>query len=123
MCAVNLAYFTWFFFGFSGRVSRDSFALAGLLLYVFRFYPIYRIMAAAGDEAEQTFWGGVFLVLLVVLLISHMALAAKRLHDFGRSGWWSLLFPIGDIFAYIFLCIVAGNPGPNRYGRFINAPA
>lgn len=112
----------WVFFGFSGRLNRQAFALAGILLYVIRFYPVYRIIQAQGDEAEMTYWGGVFIFTLMILIVSHIALAAKRLHDFDRSGWWSLMFLIGDIFAFIFFCFPPGTPGPNRYGQATNAP-
>lgn len=112
---------TWVFFGFSGRLSRQAFALAGLLLYVIRMYPMYRLYAVQGDEEAMTYWAGVFLITLCVLTVSHIALAAKRLHDFDRTGWFSLLFIIGDILAYIVLCVIPGSPGPNRYGARTNA--
>ena len=120
---MNLQQVLWVFFGFSGRLSRQAFALAGLLLYVIRMYPMYRLYAAQGDEEAMTYWAGAFLVTLSVLTVSHIALAAKRLHDFDRTGWFSLLFIIGDIVAYIVLCVPRGTPGPNRYGTQTNAPA
>jgi uncharacterized membrane protein YhaH (DUF805 family) len=55
-------------------------------------------------------------------MISHLAIAAKRLHDFGRSGWYSLLFLIGDIIVFLLLCIPQGMKGPNRYGQQTNSP-
>ncbi|MEI5679987.1 DUF805 domain-containing protein [Mesorhizobium sp. CGMCC 1.15528] len=109
--------FLWVFFGFSGRISRQAFALAGLLLYVIRLYPVYRMVAAEGDEAVISHWASVFVAMFAVLIVSHMALAVKRLHDIDRSGWWSLLFPIGDIIAFILLCIPPGTAGANRYGQ------
>ncbi len=112
----------WVFFGFSGRLSRQAFALAGLLLYMIRFYPIYRMFSVQDDEEALTYWAGVFMLMLSVLVVSHIALAAKRLHDFNRSGWFSLLFIVGDIIAFIALCLPRGDPGPNRYGERTNAP-
>ena len=75
-----------------------------------------------GDEEAMTYWAGTFLVTLCVLTVSHIALAAKRIHDFDRTGWFSLLFIIGDIVAYIALCLPKGTQGPNRYGARTNAP-
>ena len=112
----------WVFFGFSGRLSRQAFALAGLLLYVIRFYPIYRMFEAQGDEEALAYWAGVFMMVLSVLVVSHIALAAKRLHDFNRSGWFSLLFIVGDIIAFAVLCLPRGTQGPNRYAATTNAP-
>ncbi|MEQ1939612.1 DUF805 domain-containing protein [Mesorhizobium sp. CN5-321] len=113
----------WVFFGFSGRLGRQAFALAGLLLYVIRLYPMYRLYAVQGDEEAMTYWASAFLITLCVLIVSHLALAAKRLHDFDKSGWFSLLFIIGDIFAYLLLCLPRGTGGPNRYGPRTDAPA
>lgn len=112
----------WLFFGFSGRVNRQAFALAGLLLYVIRFYPAYRMFLVQDDEEALAYWAGVLALTLTVLVISHIALAAKRLHDFNRSGWFSLLFIVGDIIAFAFLCLPEGTKGPNRYGKRTNAP-
>ncbi len=111
----------WLFFSFSGRIDRQAFALAGIFLYLVRLYPVYR-MIAAGDEATVNFWAQIFIVLFGILMISHLAIAAKRLHDFGRSGWYSLLFLIGDIIVFLLLCIPQGMKGPNRYGQQTNSP-
>nr|WP_180882950.1 DUF805 domain-containing protein [Mesorhizobium loti] len=112
----------WTFFGFNGRLSRQAFALAGLLLYVIRSYPIYRLYTAP-DQATMEQWASIFLVVLGVLILSHLALAAKRLHDFDRTGWYGLFFIIGDIIVFILLCLPQGTQGANRYGRETNAPA
>lgn len=119
---MDLRQVLWVFFGFSGRLSREAFALAGLLLYVIRFYPIYRMFQVQGDEEALTYWAGVFMLMLCVLVFSHVALAAKRLHDFNRSGWFSLLFLVGDIVAFAVLCLPRSTQGPNRYGERTNAP-
>lgn len=120
---MDLKQFLWAFLGFSGRLNRQAFALAGLLLYVIRLYPVYRATAAGGDEAALVYWMSVFFALVSVLIVPHIALATKRLHDFNRSAWWSILFVIGDIIAFILLCLPAGTQGPNRYGQHTNAPA
>jgi len=112
----------WLFFSFSGRIDRRVFGLAGALLYLIRAYPIYRMVAAGGDEAAVSFWFGIFALIFGVLLLSHLALCAKRLHDCGYSGWWGLLFLIADIFVFLLLCLPRGVPGPNRYGPHTNAP-
>jgi uncharacterized membrane protein YhaH (DUF805 family) len=117
----DLGTISWFFFGYSGRVGRQSYALGGVLLYMARLYPVYR-MIMAPDEAAQSFWSGIFLVVICATLVAHVALSAKRLHDMGRSGWWACLFILGDILMYLFLCFPPGTPGPNRYGSQTDAP-
>jgi uncharacterized membrane protein YhaH (DUF805 family) len=117
----DLGTITWFFFGRSGRVGRQSYALGGILLYMARLFPVYRMLIAP-DEATQTFWSGVFLVVICTTLVAHVTLSVKRLHDFDRSGWFAIFFILGDIVMFIFLCIPRGTPGPNRYGSQTDAP-
>lgn len=114
--------YVWLFFGFSGRASRAAYALAGLLLYMARVFPIYRIVQAGGDESVEAYWGGMFLLVIGVTLISHIALSVKRLHDMNQSGWWSLLMLVGDFLFYLVLCFIPGTNGPNRYGSRPDSP-
>ena len=57
----------------------------------------------------------------LAILIPGIAVAARRLHDTDRSGWWLLLyfltccFGIGIIVLIIFW-ILPSTPGPNRFG-------
>ncbi|MFM7211864.1 MAG: DUF805 domain-containing protein [Actinomycetota bacterium] len=57
----------------------------------------------------------------LAILIPSIAVAARRLHDTDRSGWWLLLyfltccFGIGIIVLIIFW-ILPSTPGPNRFG-------
>ena len=50
---MNPQRFLWLFFSFSGRVDRRAFALGGMLLYLIRAYPIYRMVMANGDADEK----------------------------------------------------------------------
>ena len=119
---MNPQRFLWLFFSFSGRVDRRAFALAGMLLYLIRAYPIYRMVMANGDEDVLAFWMGIFVLIFGVLILSHLALCAKRLHDFGYAGWFGLFFLIGDIFLFLILCMPNSAPGRNQYGNRPNAP-
>jgi len=120
---VELQRLIWLFFGFSGRIDRRAFALAGILLYLIRGYPVYRMAMAGGVEEEIAYWFGILLWIFGALLISHLALCAKRLHDFGYSGWFGLLFMVGDIFVFLILCMPNSTVGPNKYGPRPNASA
>ena len=117
----DLGTIIWFFLGHSGRVGRQSYALGGILLYMARLFPVYRMLIAP-DEATGEFWSSVFLVVIFATLIAHVALSAKRLHDMGRSGWFAMFFVIGDILMFLFLCFPPGTPGPNRYGSQTDSP-
>lgn len=50
--------------------------------------------------------------------IPSIAIAVRRMHDIGKSGWWVLisLIPIIGIIWYIILAIKPSE-GPNRYGE------
>lgn len=112
----------WLFFGLSGRIGRITHFWAGLLLYLARLYPVYMIIANTGDEAAQTTWGGVFLIVLGAAIVCHISLAVKRLHDFNASGWFAFLFLLGDLLFWIVLSLIPGHPGPNRFGSRPNSP-
>ncbi|MCR4265617.1 DUF805 domain-containing protein [Nitratireductor sp. ZSWI3] len=114
----------WLFFGFSGRVSRAAFFLAGLLLAVLQAFTLYRFtLAPEGSEASGT-WALLFWALFFISVFSSVALGVKRLHDFGKPGVFavSLFIPMVSIVAFIVLCVYPGDAGANEYGRRTNAP-
>lgn len=118
---MNQTQFLWLFFSFSGRLNRTAYALSGLLMYLFRLFPVYQIINAP-DEATATYWGTVFVIMAVVSLVVQIPLAAKRLQDFGKPGGFGAFFIIADILMFIPLCLIPGTPGPNKYGLHTNAP-
>ncbi|WP_309083844.1 DUF805 domain-containing protein [Chelativorans sp.] len=122
---MNRAQLTWVFFSFSGRVSRAPYFLAGLLLGLFQMFAFYRFLLAPEGSDTQAFWEGLLLAILVVSIWSHLALAAKRLHDFGKPGVLAILLfiPVVSILAFIALCLYPGDEAANKYGERTNAPA
>ena len=112
----------WLFFGLSGRIGRITHFWAGLLLYLARLFPVYKIIANSGNESVQTLWGGVFLVVLGAAIVCHLSLAVKRLHDMNASGWFAFLFLLGDFLFWLVLSLIPGQPGPNRFGAQTNSP-
>lgn len=57
-------------------------------------------------------------VFQVASLLPGVAVAVRRLHDTGRSGWWLLLsfLPIVGPLYLLFLYCIDGDMGANRYG-------
>ena len=51
-------------------------------------------------------------------IIPSLAVAARRLHDTDRSGWWQLLVFVPLIGAILLIVwyATAGTPGTNRFG-------
>ena len=61
--------------------------------------------------------GGLSLLFSLVMLLPSIAVAARRLHDVNRSGWWQLIAftIIGMIPLIIWLCL-PGDAQANDYG-------
>ena len=118
--------FLWLFFGFSGRISRAAFLLAGLLMMVVILFVVYRMVLADDlDSGSLSMWEGAFSLLLLASLWAQAALGAKRMHDLDKPGAFAVLLflPFVNFLAFIGLCIIPGTPGANSYGRTTNAPA
>lgn len=116
---------TWLFFGFSGRISRLAYLLAGLLMMITVVFLSYRGMLAAEAGAGGSIWDVALSLVLIASLWAQAALGAKRMHDLGRPGMFAVLLfvPLFNFIAFVALCLLPGNPGPNEYGRVTNAPA
>lgn len=114
--------YVWLFFGFSGRISRRSYFLSGLLLLIVQIFLLYRFTAVEEGTDASAFWAMMFTLAAIVSVISNIALTAKRLHDVDRPGWLAVLFLIAGFFMYVFLCFLPGSPGANRYGEATNSP-
>ncbi|MGB6117962.1 MAG: DUF805 domain-containing protein [Mesorhizobium sp.] len=115
----------WLFFGLSGRLSRVPYFLGFLFFNVVLAFVVYRIILVPEQSAEAQFWSSVFVFAGVVSMWWLTAMTIKRLHDINRPGLLALLLfvPVVSIAAFLYLCIVPGDAGPNQYGRVTNAPA
>ncbi|WP_241503952.1 DUF805 domain-containing protein [Pelagibaculum spongiae] len=69
------------------------------------FYLIFYVACIVLDVMVET--GGIIaMVYALVMLVPSVSLAARRLHDMSRSGWWQLLVLIpliGPIVLIVFL--------------------
>jgi uncharacterized membrane protein YhaH (DUF805 family) len=99
--------------GFSGRASRSEF------WYWMLFTTLVSIVTSIIDlEVSSGNVGPFSLIWSLVTFLPGLAMAARRLHDTDRSGWWLLLsfIPlIGIIVLIVFWCF-EGTRGPNRFG-------
>ncbi len=113
----------WLFFKTSGRVSPSAYALAGLLLLLAQFFPLYQLTRLEPGTANSQVWATVFWTVLLISTWSSFAVTAKRFHDFGKPTYYALIsLIIGPILLLILACF-SSDPGPNRYGRHTNAPS
>ncbi|WP_347332230.1 DUF805 domain-containing protein [Marinimicrobium locisalis] len=101
---------------FTGRATRQQY-----WMYVL-FYLIFYVVAVVIDAVLGTMF--VTTIYALALLVPSIAIAARRLHDTGRTGWWQLisLIPlIGAIVLLVFL--VQDSDAANDYGPNPKAPA
>jgi uncharacterized membrane protein YhaH (DUF805 family) len=98
--------------GFTGRARRSEFWYWTLLQI------IVGIVASILDRAVFDRNNAAFSVIVGLgLLLPSLAVAVRRLHDSGRTGWWLLigLIPvIGTIILIVFY--VQDSQGDNKYG-------
>ena len=95
---------------FSGRARRKEYWMFAL----FNFLASVALTIVDGILGTNGGLGGLY---TLAVLIPSIAVAARRLHDTDRSGWWQLiaLIPlIGFIILLVFLCSDS-KPGENRF--------
>lgn len=54
----------------------------------------------------------------IALLLPGIAVAVRRMHDIGKSGWLVILsiIPIAN-FVFLYFCVLDSQPGENEYGK------
>ena len=95
--------------GFSGRARRAEFWQFALIHFI-----IYIVLYAVGFAMHNFLLVGLY---WLATIVPFLAVSARRLHDTGRSGWWSLLWftCIGWI-ALIIFWAQEGPAQPNEHG-------
>jgi uncharacterized membrane protein YhaH (DUF805 family) len=104
------------YFNFSRRASRSEFwffTLFCILVSIVGSVPDLFLFDALAQEGL----GPISVVSNLALLVPGIAVAARRLHDIDRTGWWILitLTIIGNIWLIIWWC-TKGTAGRNRFG-------
>ena len=94
---------------FSGRARRKEYWMFIL------FYLIFYIVLSVIDGFLESIW--LCSVYSLVLLLPSISVAARRLHDVGKSGWWQLIVLIPLIGAIILIFfLVKDSHDDNDYG-------
>jgi len=104
---------------FTGRARRSEY-----WYYTLFYFIIFVVLAAVGYLLDNATGDGVFLwyrtltgLFSLALLLPSLAVAVRRLHDTGRSGWYYflVLIPVvGGIILLVFFC--QDSVGDNEYG-------
>jgi uncharacterized membrane protein YhaH (DUF805 family) len=106
---------------FSGRARRKEY----WMFVLFNF--IVMIVAVIADNVFElilkgapygALYGTLYSLYAAAVLIPALAVAVRRLHDTGKSGWWILinLIPLVGFIWFLVLTLTAGQSGDNPYG-------
>ena len=123
------------FADFNGRARRSEFwwfylflqlvavVTIGIPYVIFAVALIAETSQSSGSSFEFTdgMMFGIVLVLVGVLIqfvftLPYLAAAARRLHDTGQSGHWLWFNVLGLGIIPFVMCIMDGQPHPNRWG-------
>jgi uncharacterized membrane protein YhaH (DUF805 family) len=95
---------------FSGRAMRSE----------YWYWALFQVLASiAANIVDGIATQGILAILVGLgLFVPSLAVAVRRLHDVGKSGWnllWGLIPILGAIYL-IYLAIQPSQPGTNSYG-------
>ncbi len=129
------------YFDFSGRSRRMEYWMFTLLNMVVIAVLVFLTFALTGEARDDSITSadgslspfalatsgvGILIpVWFLIAVIPGIAVAVRRFHDRGMSGWWYLGFVVisfipllgflGSI-AFIVFMVLPGDPGSNRFG-------
>lgn len=103
---------------FSGRAQRSEFWWFALFTLVGSI-----LLQGLDNMMFSGFTGGQDVGLFSVVfslgvLLPSIAVAVRRLHDLGKSGWWYLLIfiPLLGFLVLLYFFVQRGTEGPNDFG-------
>jgi uncharacterized membrane protein YhaH (DUF805 family) len=102
---------------FSGRARRKEYWMFALfnLIFIIVAMVLDNILGLTAGELP---YGLFYFLYVLAVLIPGLAVAVRRLHDVGKSGWMILisLIPIIGAIWLLVLMVTDSNPGENKYG-------
>ncbi len=103
--------------GFSGRARRKEYWMFVLFNVIFAVVAMI-LDNVLGLASKELGYGPIYGIYALVMILPSLAVAARRLHDIGKSGWWQLiaLIPIVGVIVLIVWYATNGESGDNRFG-------
>ncbi len=103
--------------GFTGRARRKEYWMFVLFNLIFLIAAMI-LDNVFGTTVEGLPYGLFYFLYALAVLIPSLAVAVRRLHDIGKSGWMILvsLIPIAGSIWLLVLLVTDSNPGENEYG-------
>ena len=106
------------FTSYEGRINRAKF-WTGVGVIIVGAIIAMILDNVLGTDIGQLPYGIIYIIYVLGTLYFVFALYAKRWHDRGKSGWWTLilLVPAIGFFWWLVECgILEGTKGANQYG-------
>ena len=103
---------------FKGRARRKEYWMFILFNIIFSFVAII-LDNALGLAIEGMGYGPLYGLYQLAIIIPSLAVAVRRLHDTGKSGWMILisLIPLVGAIWLLVLLVTDSGPGVNQYGE------
>ncbi len=103
--------------GFSGRARRKEYWMFVLFNVIFAIVAMV-LDNVLGLASKELGYGPIYGLYALAMILPSLAVAARRLHDIGKSGWWQLiaLIPIIGVIVLIVWYATDGDRGDNAYG-------
>ena len=114
---------SWFFLAlqkyavFSGRSRRSEYWYF-MLFYLLIFVALVFLDNGLGTYNRKSDVGLFSTLYALLMLLPSFAVAARRLHDMGKSGWWQLIAIIPFIGGLVLIAFLIrdSQAGQNKYG-------
>ena len=109
---------------FSGRARRKEYWMFALFNIIFAIAAMFAD-SLMGTSLGGTGYGFVYMFYSLAMLIPALAVGVRRLHDVGKSGWFTLIVfvpLVGAIWLLVLAC-TEGTHGDNQYGADPKAEA
>ncbi|MBT3588006.1 MAG: DUF805 domain-containing protein [Flavobacteriaceae bacterium] len=103
---------------FNGRARRKEYWMFTLFNIIFGGIAMI-LDSVFGIAIEGVGYGPLYGVYVLVLFIPGLAVAVRRLHDIGKSGWMILiaLIPVIGAIWILVLMLTDSKLGKNQYGE------
>ena len=103
---------------FSGRARRQEYWMFALFNMIFGFIAII-LDNVLGIAMEGVGYGPIYILYVLAVFIPGLAVAVRRLHDVGKSGWMLLiaLIPLVGAIWLLVLLFTDSQKESNKWGQ------